>query len=492
MLPRILHNSLIYAVGSALNSLALIILMPYLVNALSSRDFGAWAIYEIVILLLTMIILPGLDVGLMREYWYLETEDARRRLAGTVLLAVTGAGLFVTFSIAIVSAIPLVRETVLTDLRLEIDTHLVMLVVMISSAESVFNVFLTVFRIRERALTFVTLSAGRMLFLVVGGVLGVRFFGGVTGALIGRMTAGFIWLVVAGIVASELYSLRFEGKALWRCACYGFPLLPANMASYVLLASDRYILKMVYSLEIVAIYTFAYKLSSVLDTLVTRPFAIEWAPRRFKIATQPEPEARYGQALILYLFVSCGSALAILSATPWLYAIVAPAKYQDGQEVVPLLLLAYVIYGLSYPLNVGIMLRGKTGYLSLIGIASAAACVALNVVLIPRFGMLGAAWATVLSYVVWTGGITAFSQGLYRISYSAFPLALVCFGTAAGYLVLARFPGVFGSADSMMSFVARLGWVGVVIAALGYGLRDVLRGRTSANGRAPQTASVST
>src|SRR3972149_7284820 len=91
---RLIKTNFIYAIGSSANSAALFLLIPYLVNALSPAEYGAWAIIEIMIMFVSMMILAGMDIGLMRECWYLGDEEERQRLAGTGISAVCLLGLF--------------------------------------------------------------------------------------------------------------------------------------------------------------------------------------------------------------------------------------------------------------------------------------------------------------------------------------------------------------------------------------------------------------
>src|SRR4030065_27845 len=81
-----------YAIGNIARSAALIILTPYLVNALSPVEYGEWAYLEVVIVLVSMLMVAGLDVALMREYWDLEDEEKRSGLFVTILIGVTSWG----------------------------------------------------------------------------------------------------------------------------------------------------------------------------------------------------------------------------------------------------------------------------------------------------------------------------------------------------------------------------------------------------------------
>jgi O-antigen/teichoic acid export membrane protein len=105
------------------------------------------------------------------------------------------------------------------------------------------------------------------------------------------------------------------------------------------------------------------------------------------------------------------------------------ARYAAGAAVIALISLSYVFLGMAYYFQLGMFLASRT---SLIGLVSAGAAVfnlALNYVLIRRFGMIGAAWATVL-------GFLAIAVGNYYSSERVFPLRLPV-GRAARALAIA-------------------------------------------------------
>ena len=426
MLRHLIRTNLVYAIGSAANSAALFLLVPYLVNVFTPEEYGAWSIFEVAILLLNMVMLAGLEVGLMREYWFLTDDDKRAQLTGSVLLAITlwGGILFAGALFFVASGI-----------RFPLPGTSLMLIEVLAIAwlEAIFTLYLTLFRIREQAITFVLLSVGRMV-LFMGLSIGLVQGGyGLPGALLGRLGGTVLMLSGAGALGFRYISLRLDIASLKRVIRYGLPLLPTNLASYILLASDRYVLQHFATLEAVAVYTFAYKIAATLDVLITRPFALDWAPRRFKIATQSDPSRRYAQVLLFYLWAAVFFGLCVIALTPAFYRWVAPAEYWPGMKLVPVILLAYLIYGLSYPLNVGIMLKDRTQYLPVIGWVAALICLGLNFWWIPRYGMAGAAWATVVAYGVWTAGIAWLSLKLYPVQYSLRQVGFILLAALLGY-----------------------------------------------------------
>jgi O-antigen/teichoic acid export membrane protein len=468
MWPKALKANVAYALGSAANSAALFLLVPFLVNALSPSDYGAWAIFEIIIVFLNMLILAGLDVGLMREYWFLKSEQERQRLVGTVLLTIClwASGLTISLGVILYSIWDLPVISTFSELRLD----WVILVLAIGALESVFALLLTLFRIREQAIRFVVLSLGRMLLFMVLAIAAVWSGGGVSGALAARLLAGLVGVLVAGFLARPYMALQIDWTRLPAVLRYGLPLLPASLASYILLASDRYVLQHFAALETVAIYSFAYKIATTLDVAVTRPFAMDWAPRRFKIATAADAPHKYAQALVIYAFAAIGFALVVVAATPAFYALLVPSLYQAGMAAVPVILVAYLIYGLSYPLNVGIMLKDRTSALPSISWLAAAICLGLNLWLIPRYGMIGAAWATVLAYIVWTTGIAWVSLRLYPVPYSFRQIGWLIVLAVAGYAGIWRIEQAVPARNWILALAFKGVWILLLLGLSGYGI----------------------
>ena len=63
---RILRNNFVYAIGSIANSAALFLLIPFLVNAFSPAEYGAWSIYEIIAWFLRNFISGAREIAVKR------------------------------------------------------------------------------------------------------------------------------------------------------------------------------------------------------------------------------------------------------------------------------------------------------------------------------------------------------------------------------------------------------------------------------------------
>lgn len=407
---------LAYAIGGVANSLALFLLIPYLVLRLSVADYGTWVLFEVLTLLITMVASAGIDVGLIRSYRG-ENADPPRALVGTVIIGSTiwgavlfliGAGLYF-----LITTVPLLQ----TILPPTFAPNALLLVMVIGVTEGWFNLLIAILRVREQAISYALVTFGRMILFAIFVVIGIEGGGGLMGALTGRLLAAI--LGVAGVLILILPHFDWEWhRSMWtRVMRYGLPLLPSNLAAYLLFAADRYILTAFTSTQVVGIYSFMYKLATSLDIIIIRPFSLDWAQRRFTVATRPDAAHAYGRIALLFLWVALALALLLFSATRAIYTWLADPIYEEAIPYIPIILLALIAYGLSYPLNIGMILKDRTDWLPPLSWMSAIVCVGLNLWWIPLFGIAGAAWATLISYSVYTIGYAIASQRLYPIHY---------------------------------------------------------------------------
>jgi O-antigen/teichoic acid export membrane protein len=462
MWQKLVKDNVAYAIGSAANGAALFILLPVLVQRLSPEEYGIWSLVEIITILLNMIMVGGLDLGVMRYYWFAQTEEERATIVGTALI-----GVIIWSSILSLVVTTIILPNLPGD-WLPVESQYLLWILAICWLESILLILLNMFRIREQPYIFVILSLGKML-VFIGLATGLVYAGwGIIGAILGRVIGAMFALGIAIVFSRRFIVLKVNWQNLRQIISYGFPLLPTNLAMYILLAFDRYALEYFSTLQAIAIYGFAYKLATSLDFIVNRPFALDWAPRRFKIATTEQAAQQYSKILTFYLYVVISFVLLVLAMIPTIYQLLAPVVYQTGQRVVPILLLAYIIYGLSYPLNIGIMLKDKTQYMPIIAWIAAVVCIALNLLWIPRFKFLGAAWATVFAYTVWTGGIAWISLKLYHVPYRLDEILWLVLMGGVGYIGI----HTIHLDNSTYSVLIRICFVMIVMLIMGFKVKQ--------------------
>jgi hypothetical protein len=95
-------------------------------------------------------------------------------------------------------------------------------------------------------------------------------------------------------------------------------------------------------------------------------------------------------------------------------------------------------------------------------------CIVLDFWLIPQYTILGAAWATLIAYVVWTGGIAWVSLRLYPVRYSLRQVGWVVGALIVGWAGLWEIDQLMSTSPSLVVLAAKLLWISVILAGCGY------------------------
>ncbi|MFQ5789632.1 MAG: polysaccharide biosynthesis C-terminal domain-containing protein, partial [Acidobacteriota bacterium] len=163
------------------------------------------------------------------------------------------------------------------------------------------------------------------------------------------------------------------------------------------------------------------------------PFELAWSPFVYSLLGQkdaPRTIARLATYATAVLF-ALGLVLAVLARE--ILTFMTHPRFHEAHPVIPVVALAYVLQGLFIFTSIGIGISKKAYYYPILSFSAAAVNVGLNFLLIPRLGMMGAAWSTVAGYGLMAGlGIT-FSQRHYPIPFEWRRIGLLGLAGALAY-----------------------------------------------------------
>jgi O-antigen/teichoic acid export membrane protein len=451
-------HSAIYGVGDVAIQALNFLLLPVYVRYLSAADYGVIGLLAAIEAPVKLFFRWGIDGAFMR-YWYDCTEEAdRQRLSSTIfffLLALNGVLLVLALAVA-----PTLAPRLLGVGGYTLALQLVLL--------NVFAIGFTfipfhVLRIQNRAAEFSGLTVARSastlvlrLFLVVG--LGY----GVMGIVVADVLVTAVLMIVMLRWFAPLIRPVFSRELLRRALAFGLPRVPHGLALQVMAVADRFLLRHFRGLAEVGTYTIGVSFG-LIPKMALAAFEYAWAP--FYYATAREPgAARIFSAVTTYGVAALGLMTAGLAAIATdLLAVMTGGRFVAAAGVVTWIAVGVFFYGLYLLTSIGLNITSRTRYYPVSTAIGATLNVSLNVLLIPRYGMLGAAWANAAGYAVQMAVAFHFSQRFYPIRYEggriARALAAALAGFAAAHLVPALPPAA--------GLVARGGTVvGVMLAVL--------------------------
>jgi O-antigen/teichoic acid export membrane protein len=134
--------------------------------------------------------------------------------------------------------------------------------------------------------------------------------------------------------------------------------------------------------------------------------------------------------------------------------VMVEPKFAASQDIIPVVVLAYIFYGLSYYVQLGLFLTERTNEIGVIGAVATGLNLVLNYFFILHYGMMGAAWATLLSYVFIAVVSYWRSQRVFRLPLEVGRMWLAMILATGLYLVCRAWgPGTLGAALLVKVFV---------------------------------------
>jgi O-antigen/teichoic acid export membrane protein len=257
----------------------------------------------------------------------------------------------------------------------------------------------TYLRALDRAATFSMLDTASTLVLLVLNIVFIAWLKiGIVGVLLSSVLVGVVQFVLLSGWAFYKAGFHFVRHQMRRMLRFGAPLVLANLGLFVLNFSDRFFLQHLRSLEVVGIYALGYKFGYMMNAMVVQPFFVMWQSRMYNVYAQPDHVKIFQQIFAFYSLGLIYAGLAMSLFSPEVVQIMVEPRFVASQDVIPVVVLSYIFYGFSYYAQLGMFLTDRTKVIGVIGAASAGLNIVLNYFLIGYFGMMGAAFATLLSF----------------------------------------------------------------------------------------------
>jgi O-antigen/teichoic acid export membrane protein len=351
----------------------------------------------------------GLDSGFIRIFYDLE-ETERPRFAGTVALFSAG---FASMAFALVWIFSAEVSVALFE---NPDGILwVRLVAADLLASSFVFVPFALLRIEGKASTFSTYSLIRhaantvlKVILIVSGL-------GVTGALVSDVVGSALLAILLFFELRKRATVAFEWAPLREALRFGLPKVPHGVLVQTLNLADRRILESFVSLAEVGVYQVGNSFGAAMKFPLSA-FEPAWQPFVFENAKKeggPREIALVATRMsILFIAVAIGLALVLPDV---LRLVSRNEAYHAAAPVVPVMVLAYLFQGFFLLASVGIAIAKEARYYPAITASAAALNIGLNLWLIPHFGIMASAWATVAGYALMALMGSSISMRLFPI-----------------------------------------------------------------------------
>ncbi len=215
--------------------------------------------------------------------------------------------------------------------------------------------------------------------------------------------------------------LKFNGRLLREMLAYSFPLLVLGIAGIMNQTLDKILYPVLATSDAMAglgIYGANYKIAIVMVMFIQafrfayEPFIFSQSRERGDNKLQAYRDAmKYFVIFALFIFLGVMYYLDILRY------FVRP-DYWAGLKVVPVIMAAEFFFGIFFNLSLWYKLTDKTVWGTWFSLLGLAVTVVLNVLLVPRYGYMGCAWAAFCCYGVMMLASYFVGNAKYPIGYN--------------------------------------------------------------------------
>jgi O-antigen/teichoic acid export membrane protein len=411
-LKRLGKHSVIYGLGGLVSRILAVLLLPLYTRYLSPSDYGKVETLIAFTTVLGILLAMGITSAFFRFYFDSTDPDHRRLVVRTSFWFVMGmatVGLVVGLALSHELAVWLFGSASATDL---VAASFVGLWAGMNWAQ-----ITNVFRAEERSLAYVSATVANIL-ITVGAtlVLVVGFEQGPLGVIVGTFTGTLAVYFVLLVYRREQLGLQFDRHLLREMNRFGIPLVPTAVFLWVTNFSDRLFLVKLTNTHEVGLYSVGVRIASAMVLLLTA-FRTAWPAFAYSIDEEREARSTYAFVLTYLVVATTWVATGLTLLSPWIVQWLTAPAFSSASRVVGPLSFAAVAFGGYIVVAIGVGRARRTQFNWVVTGAAAAVNIVLNLLLIPRYGMMGAAVATVAAYVTMFGGMAWRAQHIYPVPY---------------------------------------------------------------------------
>jgi len=416
-LKELTKDTAIYGISTMVGRFLNFILVPFYTNIFAPSDYGIVQLLYAYLAILNIVFIYGLDSAYLKFAAFKDIGDDKDNFS-TPYIAVFATSLLI--SLLIVINVNVIGTSFGISAQYNYLIYLAIAIIFVDANAVIPFLKLRLERRAKIFSLFKIINICVNIFLNLYLILVLKW--GIEAVFVSNLIATVVSLLLVSPTIIKNFKFKFHTLLFKRMIKFGLPFLPAGFAVMLVQVIDVPILQKLTDLKTVGIYKANYKLG-IFMMLFVNMFQYAWQP--FFLQNAKDPSAREMFSKVLTYFVLVGSILLIvlslfINDVAQIkiagYSLIG-SQYWSGLNIIPIVLLAYLINGMYVIFSAGIYIEEKSIYVPIITGLGALVNVVVNFVLIPVLNITGAALATLASYFVMALGYYYVTQKFYKVKY---------------------------------------------------------------------------
>jgi O-antigen/teichoic acid export membrane protein len=415
------RHSGIYTISTFVQRALGFILLPIYTDTtyISSRSgYGDMSLVYTFIAFMNVIYLYGLDLAMIRYFFTgrFSREDVYKTSFITTLV-----------NSALLSALICIFAEPISGILLGDGgySHFIRITAGILLFDGLGSLPYNLLRAEEKSVVYSVLRVGRFLLELLLNLFFVMYLRqGILGILYANLIASVINFAALYPFQHKYLKGAFRRDAFVELMGFGLPMLPNGVAYLVTEVSDRFVMRILLDKDALGVYSANRKFGSIL-LMIVMAFKTAWQPFLMKVSGAADAKQIYSKVMTWF---TLAGVLLIISATflvDGLLRIPLPGgkyplgpDYWEGISLIPIILCGYLFYGFYANFTVGVFIQKKSRYMIVFTGLAAAVNLAGNLILMPLWGIMGAAVSAMLAYLVMAASLLIANQIIYPVPYN--------------------------------------------------------------------------
>jgi O-antigen/teichoic acid export membrane protein len=412
---KIFKTTFIFTSSNIITYAIPFILLPILTRFLTAEDYGIVSMFGIITSILSAIVGVNGHSGIAKFFHEKSKEQLSIYISSTLILLVVSS--------FIVSIIFIFSGQYIAQLS-SLPQKLLWTALVISISQYFIRVSLVLLQVEKKALKY---GLFNLSMTTINIILSILFIVGFKLKYEGKVfaqvfTSVFFAIISVSIMINKKWLVsKINSYDLYDAFTLGFPLIFHILGSVIITLIDRFFITNFVGLDQTGIYTVGYQIGTIINLLASS-FNLAFQPWLYEKLNLNKFETKVLIVKIIYIYmiIIIFLAFALTVFSSFFLSYFVGQEFRNSYLYVGWIAFGYAFHGMYFMVSSFIFYTKKTKYLGIVMMFLAILNIILNVIMVPIFGALGAAYATTIVYFLQFIFVWLISHKIYSMPWNIF------------------------------------------------------------------------
>ena len=392
-IPKLLKNSSIYTLVMVLQKGIGFFMLPLYTAYLTPTDYGIQAVVTSVSSFLSVFVTLGLDAAAQRFYYkYKAGEIEIKKIYGTVAVAILLNAVLI--GVLFITGHKFLIDPIIGDIDFYPYVLLGILFVVVNPVYLLYQGYL---QASQNGVAYgINSLANTVLHIGLVILFLVKFKMGVLGVLLTQLIVAVVFFIYVFVRFLIKLNLRWDKPIMNAAFKYSLPLLPHTLANWSNGTIDKLLVNDIRSTADTGIYGLGQQYAGVMS-ITANAINQAYVPWFFQKADSGDLHSVRKVSNVMVAAICMIAMMLSIFSREVLGLMISNPQYDGVYVIIPYLVFAFVFQSV-YFFFVNVLFLKNTGVIFIITVSSVVFNVLLNLLLIPRIGIMGAAIACMITY----------------------------------------------------------------------------------------------